>query len=132
MKRIGLLLLMGLAGWLWGLDVSQIATWLETEKVTVGDAVWLVESLDNPVLERDRIFWERYAGLKQDLPLTAGRLAQILIKSGKMKPGLLYRLTGWERYALMKLQYEGLVGEDMVVSTPLSGAEMVAIISKIQ
>ncbi|URA11246.1 hypothetical protein [Thermospira aquatica] len=132
MKRIFVLLFIGIVGWFWALDATQIASWLEMERVSVGDAVWLVESLDNPSLEKDKISWEKYRGLKEDAVLTAGRLAQVLIKSGKVKGGLLYRLAGWDRYAVIALHYEGLVDENVVCSTPLSGAEMVGIISKVQ
>jgi len=115
-----------------GLDASQIATWIESPSVTVRDAVWLVESLEDNTLTVEKISWKKYEVLKPEETLTAGKMAKILILAGKVKPGILYKLTKWERYALQAAKQAGLVGSEVVVGMPLTGAEMVAIVGKFQ
>ncbi|MCX7883327.1 MAG: hypothetical protein N2314_08915 [Brevinematales bacterium] len=116
---------------LFALDAVQIATWIDSSSVTVRDAVWLVESLGDPTLSEEKISWQKYASLKLEETLTAGKMARILILAGRLKPGLLYRLTHWERYALHAAQGMGIVDKEVVCGMPLTGAEMVAIVGKL-
>lgn len=116
----------------WAIDTTQIVAWIEAPTVTVVDAVWLVESLSDPGLERDKIAWQKYGELKREERLTAGKLAKILVIAGKVKPGLFYRFTGWQRYALMAVQAEGLLSAEYVVGRPITGAELVAVASKLE
>ncbi|QJR22446.1 hypothetical protein BREVNS_1696 [Brevinematales bacterium NS] len=130
MKKVFLMMVIPLVAF--GLEASQIATWIESPSVTVRDAVWLVESLEESTVTMEKISWKKYEGLKPEERLTAGKLAKILIMAGKIQPGLLYRLTKWERYALQAAKQAGLVGSEVVVGMPLTGAEMVAIVGKFQ
>ncbi|MFN4216286.1 MAG: hypothetical protein ACK4HQ_02640 [Brevinematales bacterium] len=129
MKKLFLIMVMPLV--VFGLDASQIAIWIESPLVTVRDAVWLVESFEDNGLTVEKIPLKKYEGLKPEETLTAGKMAKILIVARKVKPGILYQLTKWERYALHAAQKAGIVDREMVCSTPLTGAEMVAIVQKL-
>ncbi|MFN3660020.1 MAG: hypothetical protein ACK4TN_02145 [Brevinematales bacterium] len=129
MKKLFLIMVMPVVAFC--LDASQIAIWIESPVVTVRDAVWLLESLEDNSLTVEKIPLKKYEGLKPEATLTAGKMAKILVMAGKVKPGILYQLTKWERYAFQAAQKAGIVDREMVYSMLLTGAEMVAIVQKV-
>lgn len=66
---------------------------------------------------------------KGDEELDRGTLAYSLMKMYQPEHGLLYWLTGWERYALRDVQEAGIIPNKSTPSQKLSGEQLFAIMT---
>ena len=110
-------------------DIRQI---LIKEQASIGDAVFLVASLDSPSITRDLVNVNNYARIKS-LNLTnylsIGDFSIITIEFNKAKSGILYSLTGFSKYAAECLVFQKIIPAGFSFSRPVSGPELVGFLT---
>jgi hypothetical protein len=65
----------------------------------------------------------------EDAPISVGQYSQIVMQAFEMPGGLMYRLFPGPRYATREMAYRGLLDRALEPGDPLSGEEVLRILS---
>jgi hypothetical protein len=124
-----------MAGGLYSLSNEDMRTIMDKKTATVGDAIYVIYSIDNPdavIADIDKINLPSIKALNRDQNLDAGTLAIIAIEFGKAYGGAYYRLTGFSRYAAQSLVYDGIFPESFSWNRSISGKELIELTGAIK
>lgn len=137
MIKFNILILLALftAGGLFALSNEDMRTIMDKKTATVGDAIYVLYSIDNPdasITDIDRISNPKIKALDRDQNLDAGALAIIAIEFGKAYGGVYYKLTGFSRYAAQSLVYDGIFPESFSWNRSISGTELIELTGAIK
>lgn len=114
------------------LTLSEMRSVTEKSQATVADGYLMLSSLKNPEISNEQLNWKltaRIAALKPESPLTAGSFSKMAIEMGLAKGGLIYAVTGFEKYAAESLQFNKLLPGHYSWNRTLSGKELLGLLS---
>ncbi len=130
-----ILLTLFAAGGMHALSNEDMRAIMDKKIATVGDAIYVIYSIDNPdavMADIDQISNRTIKGMNRDAVLDAGTLAVIAIELKKAGGGILYIITGWSRYAALSLVYEGIYPEAFAWDRGISGMELIELTGTIK
>jgi hypothetical protein len=107
---------------------AELRDLVDKPVATVGDALYLVASLDSPDITKDMIDLKgdaRLLALKADAPLDCGTFSTIAIEMKKAKSSIIYSLTGLGKYASESLSFQGIFPTDFSWNRQVSGYELI-------
>lgn len=104
----------------------------QNEQVDTNQGIWLLLT-GAEILPEDSSLEEAMQWAESSLKgfnntqdnLSQGLLAQALLEAYPLPKGLMYRLTGSQRYALRDLQYLEIIPSNAQTNEPVSGFELV-------
>lgn len=80
---------------------------------------------------RNKALQEKGVTIKEDTnePATRGEVAKALLQTFDLEEGVLYRLTGWEFFALRDIQNENLMQNKFSFHQVLSGEQLIGVLN---